>query len=134
MKVGSFCKTGSTTERIGFAFSFPASLRVLCVLFASSLLPAAEQNGTVQLAGVPVPGAIVTATANDHKLTTVTDQQGTYAFPDLSDGAWILEVEMPGFAPLRQAVTVGAEAAPVLLELKMLPFAEIVKDHPPGSG
>ena len=42
----------------------------------------------------------------------VTDQMGVYSFPDLAEGTWSVQVEMQGFAPLKQDVTVAAGAAP----------------------
>ncbi len=76
---------------------------------------------------------------------------GVYSFPDLAEGTWSFQVEMQGFAPIKQDVTVAAApatapaapAAPVAnpvanptalptapstgpdLELKMLPIADM---------
>src|SRR5271165_57557 len=59
---------------------------------------AAEYRGVVKSAGLPIPGATVTATLLDKKFVTTTDDQGAYSFPDLSPGAWTITVEMLGFA------------------------------------
>ncbi|HEY4362141.1 MAG TPA: carboxypeptidase regulatory-like domain-containing protein [Bryobacteraceae bacterium] len=80
-------------------------------------LRAAEHHGQVTFAGVAVPGAKVTATQGDKKLTAVTDMDGVYSFPDLADGTWSIQVEMSGFTPEKQDVT--ASAMPVF-EMKML--------------
>jgi len=85
------------------------------------LLLVAEHHGQVVFAGVPVPGAIVTATQGDKKFVTVTDQQGAYAFPDLADGPFSIQVEMLGFSTIKQDIS-GDTAE---FELKMLPMEDI---------
>ena len=52
----------------------------------------------VKFAGLPVPGATITATMGDKKLVAVTDPQGVYSFADLADGVWNLQVEMLCFS------------------------------------
>jgi hypothetical protein len=74
---------------------------------------------------LPVPGATVTAVQGDKKLMTVTDAQGLYAFPELQDGVWVLQVEMLCFSPSKQEVSVAAGASSVDWELKLLPLNEI---------
>src|SRR3954454_11713029 len=73
-------------------------------------LSAGEHHGTVKFAGLPVPGATVTAVQGDKKLVAVTDQQGAYSFADLPDGTWNLQVEMLCFATLKQEVAIAANA------------------------
>lgn len=58
-----------------------------------------------------MPDATVTVTQDGKTITTVTDEQGLYAFPDLTDGAWEIEIRMQGFAPLTGEVTGCAECA-----------------------
>jgi len=65
-----------------------------CVTIAT--LKAAQYQGTVKSGGLPIPGAVVTATQGEKRLTTTTDEQGVYSFPNLEDGAWIITVEMLG--------------------------------------
>jgi hypothetical protein len=85
------------------------------------LLLLTEHHGQIMFAGVPVPGATVTATQGDKKFVAVTDQVGGYSFPELGDGPFTLQVEMLGFSTLKQEVnTPTAE-----FELKMLPIDEI---------
>jgi len=67
-------------------------------------LAAAEHHGQVQFNGLPVPGATITAVQGDKvqgdkRLVAITDPQGDYAFPNLADGLWNIEVEMLGFVP-----------------------------------
>ena len=86
---------------------------------------ASEQHGTVTFGGLPVPGAIVTAIQDDKKITAITDPQGAYSFPDLSDGVWTIQVEMLGFSTDKRELTIGKEAQPATWELKMLSLDQI---------
>jgi trimeric autotransporter adhesin len=95
-------------------------------------LTAAEHYGQVKFAGLPVPGATVTALRGDRKLVTITDAQGYYSFPDLADGGWTIQVEMLCFVPARQEVIVTSGASGQEWELKLLPLDKIetVKNAP----
>lgn len=100
------------------------------LLLAAGLLSAlvalaSENSGIVTLGGLPIPGATVTATQGDKKVTAVTDNMGAYVFPDLADGTWSVQVEMSGFATLKQDVTVAPGAMPTMWELKIKPLNEI---------
>src|SRR5215468_12441427 len=89
----------------------------------------ADHYGQVTFAGLPVPGATVIASQGDTDRATVTDQQGVYRFANLADGAWTIRVEMVGFSPLSESVTIPAPAPPTFV-LKLLPFAEITAGLP----
>ena len=89
------------------------------------LLSATEHHGQVKFGGLPVPGATVTATQADKTFTAITDPQGAYSFPDLSDGAWTIQVEMPGFAAFHQEVQVARDAPASEWNLTMLPLNEM---------
>jgi trimeric autotransporter adhesin len=91
-------------------------------------LVASEQHGEVTFGGLPVPGATVTATQGEIKFTAVTDLQGEYSFPDLADGAWTIQVEMLGFAPLQGEIMAAQGTNPAMWELKMLPLDQIHAD------
>jgi hypothetical protein len=86
---------------------------------------ASEHHGQVLFSGLPVPGAVVTASQGDTKVTAVTNDAGIYTFPDLPDGAWTLEVQMTGFAPVKQDVTSGPNATPEKIELKALSLDQL---------
>jgi hypothetical protein len=88
-------------------------------------------TGKVTFNGLPVPGAIVTATQGDKKQVAITDQQGAYAFGDIADGSWTFQVEMSGFATQTQDVTVAAGTAAPTWELKLMTLAEITHGAPP---
>ena len=74
---------------------------------------------------LPVPGATVTATQGDKKLTAVTDQQGVYAFPDLPDGTWQLDVDMVGFNSAKAEATPGSGLPGPIFQLKMMDLEQI---------
>src|SRR5215471_6126569 len=93
-----------------------------------SLLPAAERHGQVKFGGLPLPGATVTAQQGDKKMTAISDPDGNYSFADLPDGSWSIQVEMLGFAPLKQDVNLSGDAQIPDTELKMLALNEIQAD------
>ena len=104
-------------------------LRLLCALAwlaVSSLAWASEYHGQVTLAGLPVPGATITATQGDKKSIAVTDTQGLYSFPDLADGTWTIQVEMTGFAAIKQDVAIAPNAPVAKWELKLLSLDQIL--------
>ena len=84
--------------------------RLLAIWIAAAGLYAAEHHGIVKTGGLPVPGAAVTAIKGDKKVFTTTDENGRYAFNDLADGAWTIEVEMLGFAKLSNDIGIAFEA------------------------
>ncbi len=98
---------------------------VAVLLAASGAAWASEYHGFVTVGGVPVPGATVTVIQNGKKYVTVTDTQGFYSIPELADGAATVDVQMTGFAPLKQDVTVSADGAIAKLELKLLSLDEM---------
>src|SRR5580704_6572552 len=109
-------------------YCMAASLSVLALL-------ASEYHGQVKFGGLPVPGATVTATQNDKRFATVTDEQGSYSFADLPDGTWAVQVDMLGFATLKQDINVTSNAPATDWDLKMLGLDEIhaqVQAPPPA--
>jgi trimeric autotransporter adhesin len=86
-------------------------------------LRAAELLGQVKFGGVPVPGAVVTASRGAEKLSTVTGAQGQFRFADVADDTWKLDVVMSGFAAISREIKQGETAAEI--ELQMLPFDQI---------
>ncbi len=104
--------------------------RLLAVWIAVAALMAAEHHGTIKSGGLPVPGASVTATKGDKKLATTTDENGRYAFADLADGAWMIEVEMLGFAKLSNEVGIAFNAPAPEWNLKFLSMSAITAVAP----
>ena len=76
-----------------------ASVALVILLFAVSARAATDHFGRVTFGGLPVPGASITATHDEQKASTVTNQDGILRLAALTDGTWIVRVEMPGFAP-----------------------------------
>src|SRR4051812_12360468 len=93
-------------------------LMTACLLIGS--LTAAEHHGTVKFGNLPIPGAAVTATKGDKKVSTTTDENGRYAFADLEDGTWKIDVDMLGFAKLSNEVAVAFDAPAPEWSLKFL--------------
>jgi carboxypeptidase family protein len=102
-----------------------AARQITALLLTALLLSASEYHGQVKFSGLPVPGATVTAAQGDKTLSVISDSQGNYSFPDLADGNWTVQVEMPGFAPLKQDVAVAHEIAAGEWNLKMLALNEM---------
>jgi len=101
---------------------------LLCATLCLSGRPllASEHHGEVTFNGLPVPGAEVTATREGKSFVAISDQQGFYSFPDLTDGTWTFAVSMPGFASITQDVEVSsAVAAASKWELKLLTLDQI---------
>ena len=94
---------------------------------AVSSAMATEYHGVVTLGGLPVPGTTVTVTATQgaKKVVAITNDQGFFSFPDLADGTWALEIEMTGFAPIKQEVTIGPNSPAGTFEMKLMTLAEI---------
>jgi hypothetical protein len=107
--------------------------RVLAAWLAVSALLASEHHGTVKSGGLPVPGATVIATQGEQRHVTTTDENGNYAFADLKDGVWKIEVEMLGFATLNTEVGIAYDAPSPQWNLKFLPLADIVKPATPAA-
>ncbi|MBI3666266.1 MAG: carboxypeptidase regulatory-like domain-containing protein, partial [Acidobacteria bacterium] len=102
------------------------------LLFLSGPPQAGQLSGTISSAGQPIPGAVVTATQGDRKISISTDESGKYLLEGLAPGAWTVEVEIFDFSKARREVTIGE--SPVMadwsLELKPKPQAAA---RPPGS-
>ena len=88
---------------------------------------ASEYHGQVTFGGLPVPGSTVTVTATQGSKTAVaiTNDQGVYSFPDLADGTWTINIQMTGFAPVKQEVTVAPNAPAGTFELKLMSLDQI---------
>ncbi len=105
---------------------FPKCLgRLLAACLAVTGLMASEHHGTVTASGLPVPGATVTATNADKKVTTTTDENGVYSFPELADGVWNISIEMLGFVKATKDVGVASDAPAPDWTLKPMTAAEL---------
>src|SRR5262245_4128344 len=87
---------------------------------------AAEYRGVVTGAGVPIPGATITASRADQQIVTTTDQAGVFRFSDLDDGQWTIRVEMLGFASQTQDIAVASGVEPVKWALTLKSVEELI--------
>ncbi len=99
---------------------------VAACLLAPRAGMASEYHGLVTFGGVPVPGATVTATQGDKKVSVVSDSQGSYFFENLADGTWKISVEMRFFKTIEQEVTVAANTTAGKWELQLMPADQIL--------
>jgi hypothetical protein len=90
------------------------------------VLAAAVLTGRILFAGLPVPGAVVTATHGQHVITITSDADGAFRLANLEDGDWTIHVEMRGFADVMRKVVVPSTEAPLTITLAMRSYAEIV--------
>ena len=100
------------------------------LLALASPLAAAEHRGVVKFGGLPVPGATVTASQGDKKLSAVTDEQGVYSFPNLSDGLWNIEVDMLCFQTIKREIAVAPDSPSPEWDLQLQSFDEIKATAP----
>ena len=78
----------------------------ISILLGPVILRAVEHGGTVRAADQFIPGATITAHQGSATVTAFTDESGRYSM-DLGPGAWDIQVEMFGFTPVHQEITVG---------------------------
>lgn len=100
-------------------------LTLLVLLAASSAAIASEYHGLVTSGGLPVPGATVTVTQGTKKFAAVTDMQGFYSFPALADGSATVDIEMTGYAQIKQQVAIAPNIATGKWELQLLSLEQI---------
>ena len=81
--------------------------------------------------GLPIPGAAVTATQGEKKLTTTTDEQGAYSFPDLENGAWTITRRNARLRKISREVTIASAATAAEWDLQLSPLAECQTANPP---
>src|SRR4051812_11915168 len=97
----------------------------LALLVTTSAWAGSQHRGQVTFNESPVPGATVTATQGATKVVAVTDAQGAYSFPDLTDGKWMVKVEMLGFNVLTQEVDVAPNVTETKWLMKLLSLEQI---------
>ncbi|HTV14900.1 MAG TPA: carboxypeptidase regulatory-like domain-containing protein [Acidobacteriaceae bacterium] len=108
----------------------------LAMLLGSACAWGTEYHGQVFVNGTPVPGATVRVSQGGKEFSAVTDEQGVYAFADLSDGTWKIEIRMRGFETLKGEVTVSPNAPQGKFDLTLLSMeqmlAEVKEVQPAG--
>lgn len=110
------------------------------MLQVSALMPvvlaallAAGPRGVVRFNGLPVPGASVTARAGGRTSVVVTDQNGSYVFPDLAPGEYEFRVEMPCFVESTAVMPVTGATTTREWNLAMLPLSALATETQPAS-
>jgi hypothetical protein len=99
----------------------------------AGLLSGADHRGQVTCHGLPVPGAVVTATRGEAAASTTTDERGAYLLTDLAEGTWKFEVDFPGFEKVAALLHVSSAASPAHWDLKLLAPSDKEK-APPDEG
>jgi trimeric autotransporter adhesin len=106
---------------------------MVCLTFVGVAM-ASEYHGRVLYAGLPVPGATVTITEGAKTLSTVTDSQGLYEFPDVADGPWLIRIEMSGFVSLEDKVAIAPNTPQGVWEIKLQSADQLLADaHAPET-
>ena len=93
---------------------------VVAWLACCALVGASPYRGVVTFGGLPLPGAIVTATQGATIKTAVSDDDGAFQFDDLADGKWTIDIQMQTFAPVHAEVTIAPSVPAAAYELKLL--------------
>ena len=89
----------------GFAIPILRYLLIAGVFAVCAL----AQTGQVKSEGQAIPGATVRATQGDRVLLTVTDETGAFHFDGMTNGSWIVEVDMFGFERARKEVQIPSK-------------------------
>ncbi|MGH9392616.1 MAG: carboxypeptidase regulatory-like domain-containing protein, partial [Terriglobales bacterium] len=100
---------------------FETMPRWFILFFLAVAAVAAPLHGVVRGAGIPLPGATITATQGTATQTAISGDDGGFSFADLAPGLWTLTVTMTGFTPFSQHVTIPADA-PVTVALNIAPY------------
>src|SRR5262245_10316217 len=103
-------------------------------VLATSVLIGSDHQGLVRVGEVPVPGASVKAIQGEKTLHVVTDADGRYEIPDLPEGTWTIQVEMPGFETTKRDVVVAKENAVEQWDLKIRTLEDLNGTSEPAAG
>ncbi len=97
----------------------PRFTLVLFIFLCAACEGLFAQSGFVKSGDQAIPGATITAKQGDQAFTTVTDQDGHYAFPPLGTGTWTITIDMFGFDSLKKDVDYAAAHGAVNFELQL---------------
>lgn len=117
-----------------------SALLACAMIAAAGRFPAAEATGfrqevagRVVFAGLPVPGATVTATqstAPERRVSTLSDDSGAFRLTGLDDGAWVIRVEMRGFVTVIRTITLPPDEKSLDVTLVMQSLDQIAASPP----
>lgn len=95
------------------------------MMFCSLTAMAAEYRGEVAFQGMPVPGAVVTVTHGKTSFTAITGKHGSFAFPKLANGSWVLTIRITGFVAVKENVNIPSTSSLSVWKLKMLALSQM---------
>src|SRR5580693_2629453 len=107
------------------AFSFVRAARMAFIICYSIFVCTAGAyaadaygflTGTVTNAGAPVAGAQVTATGNEHTISTTADAKGHFAFPPLAIGTYTISAKS-GALTGRIGIDLGGTSSNVVVDV-----------------
>lgn len=101
------------------------SVPFCALLLWASFCSASEYRGRVLFSGLPVPGASITAILGAQTFSAISDSDGFFSFPNIADGAWSVSVQMRGFTPIKESVTISSATPLGRWELQMLPLDQM---------
>ncbi|PPK87842.1 outer membrane receptor protein involved in Fe transport [Neolewinella xylanilytica] len=97
--------------------SFVIALLLLQVpLFGQSETTGRLSGGVFDADNEPLTGVVVSLNPGNHQ--TLTDLSGTFSFPELTPGSYVVQAYLLGHKPLRKAVAVAAGAQDLRLVLE----------------
>ena len=93
--------------------------RGFLILLISSTLFGSEHYGYVRSGKKAIPGATVTASLDQWKLVTTTDESGMYIFELPGWGKWVFQAEIFGFSPAREERTLAGGSSVLDFDLEL---------------
>jgi len=108
--------------KIVLAYLLLANVVLLSEQVAHSQSSEGTIHGIVKSGNMPIPGVTVTATneSTKEKTTTWTNVDGTYLLRVHSFGRFVISAQMIAFAPLKQEVTLNANASEAIIHLELI--------------
>ena len=103
----------------------------LFIFFFHSLISlgqTASVSGTIEEAGVPVPGVYVFLSQGDENYTAVTDDEGIYRINELTPGDYTLRTSFIGYATVTKSTSIQQgpnEFAPISLRPDILRLEQV---------
>ena len=101
-------------------------MRGFLTLLIAGTLSGSQHYGYVRSGNKAIPGAAVTASLDQWKLATTTDETGMYIFDLPGWGKWVFQAEMFGFSAAREerTLTGGSSVLDFDLQLQAAGVAE----------
>ena len=103
---------------------------IVVIALVAGRLAAAEENehaGQVTFGGLPVPGAAITATRAARQVSTVSDADGFYRLAGLAAGVWAVRIEMLGFIPIAEEISIPADHPARVWVMQLEPVGRVLE-------